>query len=230
MTRVAFAALAASILTTARAADPAAAGAAPAANAPASAAGTAPLPPAALTAGSDGGWSVGARVGTYVPVIGQYNVNRPGFSFEAGVGRRLVSWLHLEVSGFLTKVDTNIPVADSGPYEAGIATMSETDIAGVLATARATWASGPVELFAGGGTGYYWVEQYKQATSPTTIGGFLSHDHPWGLHALAGTSVRITPAMHLAGEVRYTYLEPRLNGRYERVDGIGIALAAGFRF
>jgi hypothetical protein len=100
----------------------------------------------------------------------------------------------------------------------------------VLATLRATWASGPVELFAGAGTGWYYVQQHKVTEGPSFSGGFLSHDHPWGAHAVAGTIVRLTPAMHVSGEVRYTYLEPKLFEHYERADGIGITLGVGFRF
>lgn len=220
MTRVVLAALAASIVTLARAQDPAAESAGPAVAVPAT----------ARTAGSDGVWSASVRIGSYVPVMGQFNVYRPGFAVEAGLGRRFARYLSLELSGLVTKVSTSIPVATSVWLGDGIATESDTEMAGVLATLRATWASGPVELFAGAGTGYYWVEQHEEVKGPYVSGGFGSHDHPWGAHAVAGTILRITPALHVSGEVRYTYLEPKLFEHWQRADGLGIALGIGFRF
>ena len=78
--------------------------------------------------------------------------------------------------------------------------------------------------------GLYWVQQYEIVEGTTFSGGFLSHDNPVGAHACAGVHVRVTPAMHLSADLRYTYVEPLLFGHYERADGIGIGAGIGYRF
>lgn len=190
----------------------------------------APVPPAALVAGSDGGWSLQARAGTYVPVMGTSNAYRPGVALEAGLGRRLGPVLSLEVGGLYVKARTTLPVEITVAQGVGTTTLSELTVAGGHATLRATLASGPVELHAGAGLGWYWVDQYVRVDGALFSGGYLSHDSVLGGHAVAGAQVRVTPGMHLSLEVRYAILEPFLFGRYERADGIGVTAGMGYRF
>lgn len=187
-------------------------------------------PPSALSAGPDGGWSLLARVGTYVPVMGTFNAYRPGLALEAGLGRRLGAGLSLELSGLYVKARTTLPLQATVPLGTGTTSLSELTMAGGLATLRATLASGPLEVYAGAGLGWYWVQQYERVEGATFSGGFLSHDDALGAHAAAGAQVRVTPGLHLSLDLRYTYVEPLLFGRHERADGIGIAAGMGYRF
>ncbi len=209
--------LAAALVTLARAEEP-------------TVAAPAPAPPTSLTSGSDGGWSVLARLGTYVPVVGDFNVYRPALAIEGELGRRLGPALSLEVSGFYASTDTAIPVVARVDLGAGTATRSDLEMAGALATLRATWVTGPVELHAGAGLGHYWIQQCEVVEGALFSGGFLSHGHPVGAHALAGVTIRVTPAMHLSAELRYTYVEPLLFGHHQRADGIGIGAGVGYSF
>lgn len=224
MTRLASAVLVAALATSARAQEPAGPAAAAAPALPAAPA------PGALTPGSDGGWSLVARAGAYVPVMGLLNVFRPGVAVEAGFGRRLGSVLALEVSGLYVKAKTDITVATTTPQGAGMATYSELTMAGGLATLRAAWAVGPVELYAGAGLDWYWVQQYERAEGSSFSGGYLSHDQAVGGHGGAGVIVRMTPAMHLSADLRYTRVEPLLFGRHVRADGLGLGVGMGYRF
>jgi opacity protein-like surface antigen len=189
-----------------------------------------PAPATSLTSGSDGGWSILARVGAYVPVMGDFNVYRPGLAIEAGLGRRFGQVLSLELGGFYTKTETGIPVVATVDAGTGIATQSTLEMGGLLATLRATWATGPVELYAGAGLGYYWIQQWEVVEGAFFGGGFLSHDHPVGAHGCAGVNVRVTPALHLSAELRYTYVEPLLFGQHQRADGLGLWAGLGYRF
>jgi hypothetical protein len=236
MTRLAAAALAATLATAALAVEPAAT---PAADAPAPPAPAAPpaatpslaaAPPAGLTSGSDGGWSFQARAGTYVPVMGTFNAYRPGIALEAALGRRLGAGLSLEVGGLYVKARTTLPVAAVVPDGAGVATLSELTMAGGLATLWGTLASGPLELHAGAGLGWYWAEQYQRVDGALFSGGYLSHDTALGGHAAAGGLVRLTPGLHGSLDLRYTVVEPFLFGRHQRADGIGVAAGLGYRF
>jgi hypothetical protein len=228
MTRIAAAVLVAALVTPARAQEPAAVAPAPGLLAQTTVA--APAPPTSLTSGSDGGWSLLARTGTYIPVAGDFNVYPPGVAIEVGIGRRLGSVLSLEVSGLRVTAQTGIPVAATVPLGTGVATRSELTMAGGLATLLATWATGPVELHVGAGLDWYWVQRWEVVEGTTFSGGFLSHDDAVGAHGCAGVLVRMTPAMHLAADLRYTYVEPLLFGHYERADGIGIGVEIGYRF
>jgi opacity protein-like surface antigen len=229
MTRIAAAVLAAALVTSAGAQEPAAAAAAPGPVAQPPAV-PGPPPPTSLLSGSDGGWLVVARAGTYLPVVGEFNVYRPGLALEAGLGRRLGPVLSLEVSGLYTVTDAGIPVVATVEYGTGLTSRSELTMAGGLATLRATWASGPVELYAGAGLGFYWIQEYQVVEGSFFSGGFLSHDEVVGAHAGAGAQVRVTPSMHLSADLRYTFVEPRLFGRHQRADGIGIGAGIGYRF
>jgi hypothetical protein len=219
--RIASAVLVTALATSARAQAPGGPAAATLPSAPA---------PTSITSGSDGGWSLVARAGTYVPVMGLLRAYRPGVAVEAGFGRRLGSILALEVSGLYLLAKADIPVATTTPHGAGVATSSELTMAGGLATLRAVWAVGPVELHAGAGLSWCWIQQYQSAVGSFYSGGYLADDRPVGAHGGAGVSVRMTPAMHLSADLRYTRVEPRLFGRHVRADGIGLAAGVGYRF
>jgi hypothetical protein len=195
------------------------------------AAGVPPAPASRpLFAGSDGGWMPFARAGTFVPTYGKFKHFRAATALEAGLRRRVLSFLDAELSGGLVTTDTDDLIASRGERGEETWTHAELTMAPALASVRATYRAGPLEAFAAAGGGLHYVQLYKRAAAPGLEYGDTDRDFKLGAFVATGAGVRLTPSLSAGYEVRYTYLEPRLFGVTERADGLGLSVGASYRF
>lgn len=161
-------------------------------------------------------WSVGAQAGAALPDTDEYGGSA---TWRVGLGYAFAP--SLEVAVEWGRYSTAITQPDRNGIPTHTLASGVLDVSGFSATLR--WRRELPELFAsvylGGGAGFYLLgyEMSEGAKAVYRRSGTVglpnqAVENAAGLHAAGGVEYVLTPWVRLAGEVRYTVLEPKASG------------------
>lgn len=152
---------------------------------------------------------------------------RTGYNVEGAVGAKIhpnlamefgIGYYESEIKSSFT--DTFYDLASGTTYTA----TPTVSVLPVTATLKGVIPVGPIELYAGGGGGYYftWFETKVKDHSGVVVGDlndtYTSSD--FGYHVVAGVDVSISSALALGVEVKRYFVKPEydITGRTEKID------------